>query len=188
MANVTKITTPAGAASAAQARLMKTLREGKAGYSTPPVPFPHSAIGFNETHYVVPVTLAKASAPDDKFTLPLDPRVAVSGGNEIAMREVAGGSLRGTVKELWRRQDWTVTISGMLMADEFYSLEYLMQRVVDICDAQENVVVTCDLLNEVFRITRLAVTSVKFDATDGEDNQLFTITAVSDDSYRLEVD
>lgn len=188
MANVFKIETPAKAADTAQARLMKTLREGKMGYSLPPVPFPISSIAFNETHYIVPVSLAKASAPDSSFRLPVDPRVAVSGGNEIAMREVAGGSMRGTVKELWRRQDWSVTISGMLVAENAETLAYQMQKIVEICDAQENVVVTCELLNQTFRITQLAITSVKFDATDGEENQLFTITAVSDDSYNLEVE
>ena len=158
------------------------------GYEPLPVPYPHSTIDFNETHYIVPLSLSRESDPDHAFTLPTDPRVAVSGGNQVVMREIADGSIVGTVKEQWRRNDWTVTISGILIADEFNTLEYYMQELVDLCQARENLVPTCPLLNDTFGIQRLAVTSLKFDATNGVDNQLFTITAVSDDSYNLEVD
>lgn len=167
---------------------VKTVKSPAMGYSPIPVTYPRTTIEFNETHYVVPVGLSKSSNPDYIFDLPTDPKVSVSGGNSIVMREIADGSIRGTVKELWRHNDWQIVISGILMEDDFNTLEYYMQRLVELCNARENLIITCKQLNDTFDITRIAVTSLRFDATDGEGNQIFTITAVSDDSYNLEME
>ncbi|MEE3485104.1 MAG: DUF6046 domain-containing protein [Bacteroidales bacterium] len=165
---------------------VRSRRTPAMGYSPIPVTYPKSGLEYDNTHFIVPVGLALSSEPDRVFNLPTDPRVAVSGGNSIVTREIADGDIRGTVKELWRHNDWTVTISGLLMEDEFNTLEWYMQRLVELCNARENLIVTCGLLNDTFDITRIAVTSLRFDATDGQENQIFTITAVSDDSYNLE--
>lgn len=167
---------------------LKTLGVGKLGYSPIPVTAPNSAIGYNTTHWVVPVELARESDPDHPFKLPTDPRVGISGRNSVVMREIAGGGIRGTVKELWRHDDWTIKISGILMTDENGTCEDYMQKIADICNADENIVITCQPLKNILGITRIVVTAVEFPATDGEENQLFNITAVSDDSYRLEVE
>lgn len=175
-------------ADASATDLIRTLGVGKLGRSPIPVPMPKSTIQFNETHYIVPVALAKSSSPDDLFYIPTDPRVAVGGGNVIASREIADGDIRGTVKELWAHNDWSVSISGVLMSDERNTVKEYQKKLVELCEAKEDLVVVCELLNETFGITRLAVTSLRFDATDGEDNQVFTINTVSDESYNLEVE
>lgn len=180
---------PVMAADSAAASLIRSLGVGKLSADPVPVPRPnYTTLNYNETHFVVPVTLARESAPDDTFTLPTDPRVAVSGGNNVVMREIADGDIRGTVKEQWGGKDWNVTISGMIITDERATVEEYQRRLVELCEARESLIVTCGALNDTFDITRIAVTGMRFDATDGKDNQLFTITGVSDDSYRLEVD
>lgn len=150
-----------------------------------PVPYPHSAIGYNETHYIVPVSLAKESDPDNMFSIPTDPMVGVSGGNTIVKREVADGSIRGTVKEMWRRNDWDIAISGILMSDENGTVEEYASRLVELCEARECLIIDCEYLNDVFGVTKIAVSQVVFNPTPGTDNQEFVIKAVSDDNYNL---
>ena len=153
-----------------------------------PVPYPHSAIEYNETHYVVPVSIAKESDPDNMFAIPTDPMVGVSGGNTIVRREVADGSIRGTVKEMWRRNDWDIAISGILMTDENGTVEDYAARLVELVESRECLLVNCEYLNDVFGVTKIAVTQVVFNPAPGTDNQEFVIKAVSDDNYNLEVE
>lgn len=167
---------------------LKTIGVGKMGYSPIPVPYPKSALEYTETHWVEPTKLAKASDPDRFFLLPTDPRISVSGSNSVVMRELAGTSIRGTVKELWRHDDWQIKISGILMSDDNADVETYHKELCDIVNASENIIIENDTINNVYGITRIVVTAMTFDATDGSENQLFTITAVSDDSYNLEVE
>jgi hypothetical protein len=52
-------------------------------------------------------------------------------------------------------------------------------------EAAESVHIVCDLLNNVFEITRIAIESYDFPFTKGIENQAFTIKAYSDDNYQL---
>lgn len=183
-----KVDTVVSAIDSSATEQIRKMGVGKLGYSPVPVPFPKSSIAYNATHWTSPVRLAKESEPDDFFMLPTDPRISVRGSNTIVMREVADGPIRGTVKETWGNDDWRVSISGILMTDEVGTCDYYMRQLVELCSARECLIVTNEQLNNSFGITRLAVTGVKFNETDGKDNQLFVIEAVSDDSYRLEVE
>ena len=74
------------------------------------------------------------------------------------------------------------------MTDERGACDDYVRKLVELCDAREALVVTNEQLNNSFGVTHVAVTGVKFNTTDGLDNQLFVIEAVSDDSYGLEVE
>lgn len=167
------------------------------GYSPIPVPYPKTTLQYGETRFIVPVSLAKESEPDNAFQLPTDPIVTVSGGNTIAHGNIADGAIRGTVKEFWSRGNYEIKISGILMSDDGSGeigedgkvrMQYYLSRLVELCEARENLIITCPDLNEAFGISRIAVKKVDFQPTDGENNQLFAITADSDDSYNLELE
>ena len=63
-----------------------------------------------------------------------------------------------------------------------------MRKLVEMLSAKEALIVQNEVLNNQFGITRLVVESFNFPATDGTDNQVFTFTCASDDSYNLLTD
>lgn len=167
---------------------------GKLGYSPIPVLRPNTSLTAVDTHWICPVALALASHPEDKFWLPTDPQVSIKGGNSIVKREIANGNIRGSVKEMWRNNDWTISIAGILMPgmdrteNTEKDLEYFVKRLAEICNARENIIIDCDKITSQLGITQICIESMDFPATDGEDCQAFSITAVSDDSYTLQID
>lgn len=177
---------------------------GKGALGVSPIPLlrPKSSLAFAQSHWVAPVGLNLVSRPDpsDRFWIPTDPQINISGGNKIVKREIANGAVagngavNGTVKELWRSDDYKVTLAGVLMTDdnnpqsEYREVGDQMRRLVELLSAKEALIVTCEVLNDQFGITRLVVDSFEFPATDGTDNQVFTITCYSDESYNLLTD
>lgn len=149
-----------------------------------------------ECQYAVPFRLALSSSPDDVFTLPLDPVVSINGSNEIVKRAIAkavvnGDEIRGTVKELWTQDDWKISVSGVMsttgsLDDE--SVEYYVDKLLKFLTAKEALVVECDVLNNIYGVTRVVVESFDFPFTKGLDNQSFTFSLLSDDSYQLEIE
>ena len=157
--------------------------------------YKQSEIRFGEGQFAVPLRLALSSSPDDVFSLPLDPVVVVKGSNSIVRREIAkavveGDEIRGTVKELWTQDDWSISVSGILMttgdADD-ESVSYYHDRLLRLLTAKESLVIECDVLNNIYNVTRVVVESFDFPFTKGIENQSFTISMLSDDSYDLEV-
>lgn len=136
------------------------------------------------TYWQVPVTL-QLSTETEGFLLPVDPLVAISGNNKIIRRYVNKSNKRGSIKERWNQDDYEITISGIITADENYSLNEYMQRLRTYCEAKESISIICDLLNNVFDIFNITISSYEFPFTPGEENQQFTIKAYSDDNYDL---
>ena len=64
------------------------------------------------------------------------------------------------------------------LADQIRTLRYALE-------VKEAVEVVCDILNEHYDVTRIAVESISFPATAGECNQSFTIKSYSDEGYAL---
>lgn len=176
--------------------------KGALGFSPIPLLRPKSSLAFAQSHWVAPVGLNLVSKPDpsDRFWIPTDPQINISGGNKIVKREIANGAvagngaINGTVKELWRSDDYKVTLAGVLMTDdnnpqsEYREVGDQVRAMAELLSAKEALIVTNEVLNNQFGITRLVVDSFEFPATDGTDNQVFTITCYSDESYNLLTD
>jgi hypothetical protein len=142
---------------------------------------------FESTLFLVPVRLRLISeSADGGFQLPLDPLISVSGKNIIRRRYVAKSKMRGSIKETWSQDDYEITIAGLLQNNEDPDcVNWEMFRLRDYLEAPESVHIVCDLLNNVFEITRIAIESYDFPFTKGMENQAFTIKAYSDDNYQL---
>ena len=141
---------------------------------------------MSSNFYQVPLRLRLSTeAETGGFLLPVDPLVSVSQKNIIARRYVAKSERRGSIKERWSMDDYEITISGVLMTDADNTLAHYIQQLRHYCEAKESVVVVCDMLNSVYDVTRVSIESCDYPFTKGEENQMFTIKAYSDDLYDL---
>ena len=197
-----KINAVSGISASEASEIRQNLGTGVLGFSPIPLLRPKSSLQFAQSHWVAPVGLNLVSKPDpsDRFWIPTDPQINISGGNKIVKREIANGAvagngaINGTVKELWRSDDYKVTLAGVLMTDdnnpqsEYREVGDQVRAMAELLSAKEALIVTNEVLNNQFGITRLVVDSYQFPATDGTDNQVFTITCYSDESYNLLTD
>jgi hypothetical protein len=141
---------------------------------------------FESTLFLVPVKLRlNSEAENGGFQLPLDPLVSISGKNIIRRRYVAKSKMRGSIKETWSQDDYEITIAGLLQNEDQGYLNDDIFTLREYLEATESVHIICDLLNNVFKITRIAIESYDFPFTKGIENQAFTIKAYSDDNYQL---
>jgi hypothetical protein len=155
------------------------------GFAVPPLLYPRSSLSCEVTRYKIPLGLSLISAPEAVMWLPVDPLISVDGGNTVIKREIANSVMRGTVKELWRQDDWQVTIAGVLQSDDVMTSDEYLAQLLSMVNAREALKVSCDTLNCVYGIQTLVMDSYSFPATQGEDNQQFTLKCVSDESYNL---
>lgn len=145
-----------------------------------PIPQGLGNSGFSE--FTCPVTLIGGGLRCD---LKSDPLIAVSRSNDIACRNVAKPRMHGSIKESWAIGDWEVTIGGVIVADSVDELSEAVRELSEICAVRESLEVTCEMLNDQYDITRIAVKDLQLPFTQGELNQQFSITALSDSSYEL---
>jgi len=119
------------------------------------------------------------------FTLPTEPLVSVSGKNVIVRRTVAKGEGHGTVKECWSRDDYTVTIRGVVCStgEDRYPADEV-RRLADLLAERRSVEVAHDILL-LLGIKFLAIESASFPHTKGLNNQNFEIKAYSDTNAEL---
>lgn len=138
-----------------------------------------------QSNFQVPVTL-KLDTQAAGFTLPVDPIISLSGKNIITRRYVSKSSKAGSIKERWSQDDWDITISGALIADDEASLGEQCAALREICEQGKNgVSITCDLLNSYMGIYRMVIEQFDFPFTKGIENQAFSIKGYSDDVYSL---
>ena len=199
---IQQINAVSGVSASKTSEIRQNLGKGALGFSPIPLLRPKSSLAFVQSHWVSPVGLNLSSKPDpaDRFWIPTDPQISIAGANKIVKREIANGAvagngaINGTVKELWRSDDYSITFAGVLMTDEDNpQIEYRevgdqVRKLVEMLSAKEALIVQNEVLNNQFGITRLVVESFNFPATDGTDNQVFTFTCASDDSYNLLTD
>lgn len=136
--------------------------------------------GFDD--YVCKVTL---EAGGRKVLIGSDVLIAVSRQNEIARRMVAKPKMRGTIKESWAVGDWEVNLSGVIISENKDDFERMVKELTEICEVRESVSVTCDALNALYDITKIAIRGIQLPFTPGVGNQQFNISAYSDESYEL---
>lgn len=134
----------------------------------------------------IPMRLPLEMKTDDGdwWLLPFEPLISIEGRNTIIKKQISKGKVRGTVKERWMQDDYSINIEGVLMNTG--SVSYPSEdvhRLRTLCEAAK-LQVSCPLF-EIFSISQIVVESFSFPFTAGVQNQAYTIKAVSDDIYRL---
>ncbi len=118
------------------------------------------------------------------WTLPVEPMVSVSGKNVITKKQVSKGRVRGTIKERWTQDDYEISIEGILM--DFDGKAYPtadVKKLRELCESAS--VEVSSPLFEIFSIDRMVIENYSFPFTSGPANQAYSISAVSDDIYKL---
>lgn len=124
------------------------------------------------------------SDTSDWWLFPMEPLVSLNGRNILARRQVAKGRARGSIKERWTQDDWQVNIEGVLMSLKSDSYPYGdVKKLREMCEAAK-LKVRSPLL-EIFGITQIVVERYSIPFTTGVRNQQYSITAYSDDIYKL---
>ncbi len=119
------------------------------------------------------------------WTLPLEPLVSISGKNIIIKRYVNKSAVRGSIKERWTQDDYSINIQGALInlnnPDAYPDAD--VRELRSFCEAS-SVYVASPLL-EIFGITRMVIEDYEFPHTSGISNQNYIIRAVSDDMEQI---
>lgn len=132
---------------------------------------------------VMPLSLRLDVEGAEEWLLPEEPMVSITGQNIITRRHVSKGRLRGSIKERWTQDDYTVKVEGLLLGRDGRYPKNDVERLRRYCEAGK-VKVLCPLL-EIFGITQIAIESWNIPFTSGTTNQNYEITAYSDDIYKL---
>ena len=132
---------------------------------------------------VMPLSLQLDVEGAEEWLLPEEPMISITGQNIITRRHVSKGRLRGSIKERWTQDDYTVKVEGLLLGRDGRYPKNDVERLRRYCEAGK-VKVLCPLL-EIFGITQIAIESWNIPFTSGTTNQNYEITAYSDDIYKL---
>lgn len=138
---------------------------------------------------VLPVMI-KLPTESKWFLFPTEPLISVEGKNSITKRNVAKkrsskGSGSGSVKEYWTQDDYTINFSGLLTNPETTEFPWEdLNRLQHYCTAGERLEIKNRLLLEL-GITHIVIESYTLPFTKGNENQKFTISAVSDKDFDL---
>ena len=134
----------------------------------------------------------KSSTDEDWYLLPWEPLISIDANVRIAERYIAkaGKSQIGSIKERWSMDDYNITITGAFYGEktrgwlaETYPRED-MERLRDYLLTPEALEVKCEPL-QILNINKIAITSVSFPFTKGENVQAYEIKAKSDFPYDL---
>ena len=132
---------------------------------------------------VMPLRFQLEEDGAEEWLFPVEPMISLNGQNVLVRRHVSKGTIKGSIKERWTQDDYTVRIEGILMSREGKYPEEDVATLKDFCEAG-HVKALCPLL-EIFGISQLAIESWDIPFTTGVTNQNYTITAYSDDIYKL---
>ena len=108
--------------------------------------------------------------------------ISVNGQNILVRRNVSKGKIRGSIKERWTQDDYSVRIEGILMGMDGKYPEADVAKLRSFCEAGH--VKALNPLLEIFGISQLAIESWDIPFTSGTINQNYTIQAYSDDIYK----
>lgn len=118
------------------------------------------------------------------WTLPYEPIITINGKNIIVKKQIAKGKVRGSIKERWSQDDYQISINGIFINPDGNAYpDEDVRELRRLCEAAV-VEVMCPLF-EVFSIDRMVIESFDFPHTSGLQNQGFSISASSDEIYKL---
>jgi hypothetical protein len=131
----------------------------------------------------MPVRL-KLEEPDaEEWLLPIEPMVSVTGQNIITRRRVNKGRVKGSIKERWTEDDYSVTIEGILMGTDGNYPTADVAKLRKFCEAGR--VFILNPLLEIFGISHMVIEKWDIPFTSGNENQNYTLSGYSDDIYKL---
>jgi hypothetical protein len=119
------------------------------------------------------------------WLLPIEPLISISGGHLLIRRNVAKKKFRGSVKERWSQDDYTITINGMLRGSddaEYPNADF--DKLANLLHSNTVLHVYSPILYRL-GITKIAIEKFEIPFTKGQNMQAFSITAYSDDDFKL---
>lgn len=72
----------------------------------------------NGVPMVMPLRFQIEKSGAKEWLFPVEPMVSVNGQNILVRRHVSKGSVKGSIKERWTQDDYTVRIEGILMSSD----------------------------------------------------------------------
>ena len=133
------------------------------------------------------------------YLLPYEPMLNINGKNEIIRRNVAksvaptGATIPGRIKERWNRDDYEITITGVLIGSlmtgdvsDCYPIDDFL-KLKEVVTAPKSLRVKCALF-ELLGINQIVIEEFNFPFTKGENVQAYEIKAYSDYDYKLLLD
>ena len=132
---------------------------------------------------VLPLRFQLEESGAQEWLFPMEPMISVNGQNILVRRNVSKGKIRGSIKERWTQDDYSVRIEGILMGMDGKYPEADVAKLRSFCEAGH--VKALNPLLEIFGISQLAIESWDIPFTSGTINQNYTIQAYSDDVYKL---
>lgn len=132
---------------------------------------------------VLPLRFQLEESGAQEWLFPMEPMISVNGQNILVRRNVSKGKIRGSIKERWTQDDYSVRIEGILMGMDGKYPEADVAKLRSFCEAGH--VKALNPLLEIFGISQLAIESWDIPFTSGIINQNYTIQAYSDDIYKL---
>lgn len=132
---------------------------------------------------VLPLRFQLEESGAQEWLFPMEPMISVNGQNILVRRNVSKGKIRGSIKERWTQDDYSVRIEGILMGMDGKYPEAYVAKLRSFCEAGH--VKALNPLLEIFGISQLAIESWDIPFTSGTINQNYTIQAYSDDIYKL---
>lgn len=132
---------------------------------------------------VLPLRFQLEESGAQEWLFPMEPMISVNGQNILVRRNVSKSKIRGSIKERWTQDDYSVRIEGILMGMDGKYPEADVAKLRSFCEAGH--VKALNPLLEIFGISQLAIESWDIPFTSGTINQNYTIQAYSDDIYKL---
>lgn len=132
---------------------------------------------------VLPLRFQLEESGAQEWLFPMEPMISVNGQNILVRRNVSKGKIRGSIKERWTQDDYSVRIEGILMGMDGKYPEADVAKLRSFCEAGH--VKALNPLLEIFGISQLAIESWDIPFTSSTINQNYTIQAYSDDIYKL---
>lgn len=122
---------------------------------------------------------------DPEWKLPFEPLISISGRNVIVKRNVAKSQYRGTIKERWAEDDFSISIQGTFVHPDLNTYpESDVQKLMYYVNAKQSLYVKNELL-ALLGINQIVIETYSIPFSKGENVQNFTINALSDDTYNL---
>lgn len=136
------------------------------------------------TPQVVPL-LIKLKSEADYWLFPVETLISIDGKNILIKRNVAKKKGRGSIKEYWTEDDYTINIQGMLTTPGTQNFpDEDLKRLITYCTAKEPLDVLCPALDRL-GIKKIVIEDYSLPFTKGPENQNFSIKALSDDDGEL---